>query len=98
MYVCITTYICTRLILEREEEEASKADERKQQAEIVIASWQKQKGEKLKGLHAKQAKQREEEKQRLEQEAERKSISRLAFDKWYVSRCYPTTYNIWLYC
>jgi len=55
---------------------------------MVIAAWQKKKDQKLKGLHVKQAEQREEEKQRLEQESERKSISTLAFDKWYVSMCY----------
>lgn len=50
---------------------------------MVIASWQQKKDEKLKDLHTKRAKQRQEEKQKLEQEAERKGISELAFNKWY---------------
>ena len=58
---------------------------------MVIAAWQKKKDEKLKGLYVKQAEQREEEKQRLEQESERKSISRSAFTKWYV--VYVTVHN-----
>ena len=52
--------------------------------ELAIAAWRKRKDENLKSFLTSQTKKHEEEKQRLQQEAERKSISKLAFDKWFV--------------
>ena len=73
-------------VIERREE-ATKAREKQQQAEQAIAVWQKKKDKNLKSFLTSQAKKCEEEKQRLEQEAEKKAISKLAFDKWFVT-CY----------
>lgn len=78
--------------IEQEEEEATKAKEKQHQAQQAIAAWQKKKDENLKIFLTSQAKKHEEEKQRLEQEAERKAISKLAFDKWFVKQ-YPKLVN-----
>ena len=79
--------LSTVYLVERIEEEAIKAREKKQQAEQAIAAWKKKKDENLKSSLTSQVKMCEEEKQILEQEAEKKAISKLAFDKWFVT-CY----------
>ena len=73
-----------QFIIERKEEEVTKAREKQEQVEQAIAAWQKRKDEKLKSFLASQTKKHKEEKQRLQEETERKSISKLAFDKWFV--------------
>jgi len=72
------------IVIERREEEAAKARDKQQQVEQAITAWEKKKDENLKRLTS-QAKIREEKKQKFEQEAERKAISKLAFDKWFVN-------------
>ena len=73
------------IVIERREEEVAKARDKQQQVEQAITAWEKKKDENLKRFLTSQAKICEEEKQKFEQEAERKAISKLAFDKWFVN-------------
>ena len=72
------------VVIERREEEAAKAGDKQQQVKQAITAWEKKKDENMKRFLTSRAKIREEEKQKFEQEAERKAISKLAFDKWFV--------------
>lgn len=90
--------LSTVYLSERIEEEATKAREKRQQAEQAIIAWKKKKDENSKSFLTSQAKKCEEEKQKLEQEAEKKAISKLAFDKWFVTSYSKSVYTYYLFC